>query len=171
MEATTGAVKKRRCEADLVVVEGSGAMVQPALDARRTLGPRISNERGRMSSTRDCRHHSACRCFSNVWVLVPEGLRDLGPWPATVLTDHHVAPAGCPLGGRRGAARRDHHKGSEGGRGCLVTTRQPRPRVFGGWSAGGRVYVSGPPGLVLRAGRRADGGTPRAWWARKAHRG
>ena len=49
MEATGGPVKKRRREADLVVVEGVGAMVQAAWDARRTFGPRISNERGRTS--------------------------------------------------------------------------------------------------------------------------
>src|SRR5215468_11612074 len=99
MEATGGPIKKRRGGADLVVVEGVGAMVQATWGARRILGPRISNERGRTSQ-----QSMFLQCLGSS----AEGLRDLGPWPATVLTDHHVAACGCPLGGWRGAARRDH---------------------------------------------------------------
>jgi hypothetical protein len=130
MEATGGPVKTRRRGADLVVVEGAGAMVQATWDARRTPGPRVGNERGRTS-----RHTRLPPPFGPSVLLQCLGSsarRASGPWSlarhspyqslCSGLRDVRWATGGAPPGVIT-------QKGSEGGRGCLVMTRQPRPRV------------------------------------------
>src|SRR6516162_11114913 len=115
MEATGGPVKKRRREADLVVVEGVGAMVQAAWDARRTLRPRISNERGRMSQR--TRLPPAFGLSMFLQCLSSSARRASGPWSlarhspyrssCSGLRDVRWAAGGAPPGVIT-------HKGSEG---------------------------------------------------------
>ena len=104
MEATTGVVKKRRREADLVVVDGVGARVQAAWDARRTLRPRISNERGRMSQR--TRLPPAFGLSMFLQCLSSSARRASGPWSLARHSPYRSSCSACGMSVGRPEGRR-----------------------------------------------------------------